>query len=119
MLPIDFSKNKHKLNKKKTAMKALKSIGIEELAGKKVSKLSGGQKQRVAIARAIVNNPDIILADEPTGSLDSHTAEDIMKVFKMLKDMGKTIIIITHDINIANQCERIIELSDGKVISGE
>lgn len=119
MLPLDFSKNKRKLSKKKIALNALKTIGIEDLARKKVSNLSGGQKQRVAIARAIANDPDIILADEPTGSLDSLTADEIMKVFKMLKDMGKTIIIITHDINIANQCERIIELSDGKIISGE
>lgn len=117
MLPVDFSKNKKE--KKKRVMQALKTVGIEELAGKKVSKLSGGQKQRVAIARAIVNDPDVILADEPTGALDSQTAEDIMNVFKLLKDMGKTIIIITHDINVANKCERIIEINDGRVVSEE
>ena len=82
-----------------------------------VSQLSGGEKQRVAIARAIVNDPKIILADEPTGSLDSKTAADIMSVFKRLNDDGKTVIIVTHDLGIANQCDRIIEISDGEIVS--
>ena len=81
-----------------------------------VSKLSGGQKQRVAIARAIVNNPSIILADEPTGALDSKTSSEIMELFKSLNKEGKTIIIVTHDPEIAQQCDRIIEISDGKII---
>ena len=82
-----------------------------------VSQLSGGEKQRVAIARAIVNDPKIILADEPTGSLDSKTAAEIMGVFKRLNDDGKTVIIVTHDLGIANQCDRIIEISDGEIVS--
>ena len=115
-MPLDFSGKKMSLKKKKLmVMEALKSVGIEEQAYKKVSKLSGGQKQRVAIARAIVNNPSIILADEPTGSLDSKTAEDIMDVFKGLNETGKTIIIITHDENVAKKCKKIITLSDGKI----
>lgn len=115
MLPVDFSKKKGK-DKKARVKNALKSVGIEALASKKVSKLSGGQKQRVAIARAIVNNPSIILADEPTGSLDTKTADEIMSVFKELNKADKTIIIITHDINIAKQCERIIEINDGRIV---
>ncbi len=115
MIPVDFSKKKGK-TKKVRVNEALKSVGIEELAYKKVSKLSGGQKQRVAIARAIVNNPAIILADEPTGSLDTKTADEIMSVFKQLNKADKTIIIITHDINIAKQCERIIEINDGRIV---
>lgn len=82
-----------------------------------VSQLSGGEKQRVAIARAIVNDPKIILADEPTGSLDSKTAAEIMSVFKRLNDDGKTVIIVTHDLGIAKQCDRIIEISDGEIVS--
>lgn len=116
MLPLDFSKDKRKRGKRDRVNQALKVIGIDGLSEKRVSKLSGGQKQRVAIARAIVNNPSIILADEPTGALDSKTADEIMQVFKQLNEDGKTIIIITHDINVAKQCERIIEISDGKII---
>lgn len=115
MLPVDFSKKKGR-EKKVRIKEALKSVGIEDLEYKKVSKLSGGQKQRVAIARAIVNNPSIILADEPTGSLDTKTADEIMSVFKQLNKADKTIIIITHDINIAKQCERIIEINDGRIV---
>ena len=79
------------------------------------NELSGGQCQRVAIARAIVNNPTVILADEPTGALDKTTGEDVMNILKDLNQDGKTIIIVTHDINVANRCERIISLSDGAI----
>ena len=91
--------------------------GISELANKPVNKLSGGQKQRTAIARAIVNEPSFILADEPTGALDTKTSAEIMSLFKTLNDDGKTVIIITHDNNIAEMCTRKIEISDGKIIS--
>ena len=97
-------------------MNAQKSVGMEECAKKPVNKLSGGQKQRVAIARAIVNQPSVILADEPTGALDSKTAEEIMGVFQELHAQGKTVIIVTHDMSIAQQCGRIIEISDGNLI---
>ncbi|WP_459812437.1 ATP-binding cassette domain-containing protein, partial [Hominimerdicola sp. 21CYCFAH17_S] len=81
-------------------------------------KLSGGQKQRVAIARAIVNEPSMILADEPTGALDSKTSKEIMELFKSLNEQGRTVIIVTHDPKIAEQCDRIIEILDGEIISG-
>ncbi len=115
MLPLDFSKKKI-ANKKEKAIKALNSVGMESIAKKPVNKLSGGQKQRVAIARAIVNEPSIILADEPTGALDTKTAAEIMEVFHKLNSKGHTIIIVSHDPEIANQCDRIIEISDGKII---
>lgn len=104
-------------DKKKKALLAIEKLGISKLADKDVSQLSGGEKQRVAIARAIVNDPKIILADEPTGSLDSKTAAEIMSVFKRLNDDGKTVIIVTHDLGIAKQCDRIIEISDGEIVS--
>lgn len=116
MLPLDFSKEK-KINKKETAMGALKSVGMDKFANNLSNKLSGGQKQRVAIARAIVNNPSVILADEPTGALDSKTAADIMDLFKKLNNNGKTVIIVTHDKEIAAGCGRIIEISDGRIIN--
>lgn len=114
MLPLTFSKVK---NKKEKALSALSDIGIEHLAKKQISKLSGGEKQRVAIARAIVNNPKYIFADEPTGNLDSVTTEGIIDLFQALNKKGKTIIIITHDMNVANKCHRIIRLADGKIVS--
>ena len=115
LLPLEFAKRK-KPNRKLAAMNALKSVGMEEYAKKPVNKLSGGQKQRVAIARAIVNEPSVILADEPTGALDSKTAAEIMGVFRELHTQGKTVIIVTHDMSIAQQCGRIIEISDGNLI---
>lgn len=116
MLPLEFAKRK-KPNRKLLALNALKSVGMEEYAKKTVNKLSGGQKQRVAIARAIVNEPSVILADEPTGALDSKTAAEIMSVFQELHAQGKTVIIVTHDMGIAEQCERIIEIADGNIVS--
>ncbi len=114
MIPLYFSKNKGK--KKERAKEALRKMGIEELADKRVNKLSGGQKQRVAIARAIVNNPKLLLADEPTGALDVNTSAEIMKEFKRLNEEGMTIVIITHDMDVAEGCERVVEISDGEII---
>ncbi len=116
LLPLNFARKK-KPNRREKAMNALKSVGMEELAKKPVNKLSGGQKQRVAIARAIVNEPEIILADEPTGALDTKTSAEIMGVFRKLNESGKTVVIVTHDLKIAEQCSRIIEISDGKIVS--
>lgn len=118
MLPLDFA-NKKKPNKRELALNALKSVGMDSMAKKPVNKLSGGQKQRVAIARAIVNEPSIILADEPTGALDTKTAAEIMDVFHELNKKGHTVIIVTHDLEIAKQCDRIIEISDGVIIKNK
>lgn len=118
MIPLNFSKKKVS-DKKEKALAALKSVGIEELAKKLYSKLSGGQKQRVAIARAIVNEPSMILADEPTGALDTKTSAEIMELFKSLNKQGRTVVIVTHDPKIAEQCGRVIEISDGNIVTAK
>ena len=114
-IPLYFAK-KRKGSVNTLALDALEKVGMKELAKKPVNKLSGGQKQRVAIARAIVNNPSFLLADEPTGALDTKTSAEIMALFKSLNDEGKTVMIITHDPTIAGSCQRQIEISDGKII---
>lgn len=114
-VPLIFGDTKFSQIKNKS-IQSLKLVGMSNFANKKVNQLSGGQKQRVAIARAIVNEPDIILADEPTGSLDSANAENIMKILLDLNRQGKTIIIVTHDDNIASYCSQNIQLSDGKIV---
>ena len=114
-IPLYFSKKK-KGKANTLALEALEKVGIKELAKKPVNKLSGGQKQRVAIARAIVNDPSFILADEPTGALDTKTSEEIMELFQKLNEDEKTVIIITHDPGVAEKCKRKIEISDGKII---
>lgn len=98
---------------------ALEQVGIADLAHRKPSQLSGGQKQRTAIARAIVCGADILLADEPTGALDSRTRAEIMGVFQELNRMGKTIVIITHDRQVASCANRLIEMQDGRIIHDE
>lgn len=108
--------NKTRVSDKKERIKStLSKLGIEHKIHKHPSELSGGQCQRVAIARAIVNNPRVILADEPTGALDTKTGEEVMDILKTLNNEGKTIIIVTHDINVANHCHRIISLKDGEI----
>jgi len=93
------------------------AVGLSARVNSKCSELSGGQKQRVAIARAIVNSPSVILADEPTGALDTKTSAEIMDLFKALNEQRRTVIIVTHDPKVAEQCERVIEISDGKIVS--
>lgn len=101
--------------KRITLVKAvLEQVGMSAFETHKPTELSGGQQQRVAIARALVNNPEVILADEPTGALDSKTGQDIMALFKLLNENGRTIIIITHDSNIASLCSRRVYLEDGE-----
>ena len=108
-----------KAERKKKVSAALKTVGIAELARKKPIHISGGQKQRVAIARAIACGADIILADEPTGALDSKTGKEIMQLFSELNDTGKTIILITHDREIASYAKRLITIQDGRILKDE
>ena len=95
----------------------VKSVDMEQYRRREPFKLSGGQKQRVAIARALINSPEYILADEPTGALDSNTSDDIMDVFEELNKNGHTVIIVTHDNGVAARCQRVIEIKDGEVLS--
>lgn len=111
-VPLLFSKTPFS-KMKKQASDSLNLLGISKLANKRVNQLSGGQKQRVAIARALVNNPDIILADEPTGALDSKTSSEIVNTLLELNEKGKTVIIVTHDAKIAQLCRRVVTISDG------
>ena len=101
--------------RKERATKALESVGLGERVDHKPTELSGGQQQRVAIARALVTNPPIILGDEPTGNLDSKSGKEVMEIFKDLHKKGNTIILITHDANVAAQAERIVRIQDGKL----
>jgi putative ABC transport system ATP-binding protein len=114
IVPLLFSKSRiPKMYEQ--AEKVLYKLNILGFRHRKINQLSGGQKQRVAIARAIVNNPDIILADEPTGALDSKTTNEILEVFKLLNDEGKTVVIVTHDPLVSNFAKRKIRIEDGAV----
>lgn len=107
-------------NRKEKAIEALNSVGLGDRITHRPTELSGGQQQRVAIARALINDPSIIMADEPTGNLDSKSGREIMDLILSLNQSRKTtIIIVTHDMNVANQTQRIIHLSDGKVVDEE
>lgn len=114
-----IKQNYAKAERKKKVLAALKAVGISELARKRPVHISGGQKQRVAIARAIACGADIILADEPTGALDSKTGKEIMQLFSDLNIAGKTIILITHDRQIASYAKRLITIQDGRILKDE
>ena len=113
-IPLLFARTSPSLAKAR-ALQQLDHLGIAHLARRKTATLSGGEKQRVALARALVNHPDVILADEPTGALDGENSAMIMEIFKTLHAEGKTIIIVTHEENVAGACQRIITLSDGQI----
>ena len=104
-----------KAEREERALQVLTSVGLGDRYGHKPNELSGGQRQRVAIARALINNPSIILADEPTGNLDSKTSYDVMELFQELHDQGNTIIMVTHEDDIAHYAHRIVRLKDGLI----
>lgn len=115
-LPLVYSGGSHKHQR---TMEALERVGLTERAKHKPAELSGGEQQRVAIARALVNNPSLILADEPTGNLDSAATGEIIAIFNQLNRDGITVVMVTHELDIAAKTQRIIRLMDGKIISDE
>ncbi|TVQ64314.1 MAG: ABC transporter ATP-binding protein [Phycisphaerales bacterium] len=116
MLPLIYSKHGW-WTARKLAKRSLERVGLADRMTHKPNQLSGGQRQRVAIARALVNEPSILLADEPTGNLDSQTSEEIISLFRELHDEGQTIVIVTHEEDVAGNAQRIVRLRDGRVMS--
>jgi len=109
----------NKKHRKQIAMEALKKLGIEDKWKNYPNQLSGGQQQRGAVARALAGNPSLILADEPTGALDSKTSRELLDFLKKLNEEGNTIVLITHDRTVAEEANRIVTLRDGKIISDD
>ncbi len=116
LLPLTYSAVPQR-ERKGRAEKLLNDVGLSDRLDHKPSQLSGGQQQRVAIARALVNNPKIIIGDEPTGNLDTKSGEEILKILTKLNDEGKTIVIVTHDLDLAQKAKRVIKMVDGKIIT--
>jgi len=114
-LPLLYAGNREARDR---AAEALKAVGLADRMRHEPNQLSGGQRQRVAVARAIVNDPAILLADEPTGNLDTKTGEEIMALFDQLNTQGRTVIIVTHEAEIAQQCQRQIGIRDGRLLDG-
>ena len=118
-LPLIYASAETARNKKEKIAESIKSVGLSGWERHRPSELSGGERQRVAIARALVNDPTIILADEPTGNLDSVTGEEIMAIFQKLNSEGKTILLVTHELDIARHASRVIYLRDGIIFKEE
>ncbi len=117
MLPAKKLGEKSLAEIEHNAMEKLRILGIDQLAKKRASRISGGEKQRVAIARALINNPSIIMGDEPTGNLDSYNSDNVFNIFKQLSDeQGLSLLVVTHDIDFANKTNRIIQMGDGRII---
>jgi putative ABC transport system ATP-binding protein len=119
LLAMDFVGKISAMHRRARARYLLDLVGLTDHAAKLPSALSGGQQQRAAIARALANNPPIVLADEPTGNLDSETAASVAELFHRLVDEGKTLLIVTHDENLARRADRVIELKDGVIVADE
>ena len=115
ILPLYYQGIKRK-EREKTALEYLDNVGLKNWASHLPSELSGGQKQRVAIARAMVSKPKVLLADEPTGALDSNTSSDVMSLIQKINNSGKTILVVTHEEDIAKMCKRIVRLKDGVIV---
>ena len=117
-MPMGYA-NVPREERKRRAHEAMAAVGLQNREGHRPSELSGGQQQRVAIARALINQPPILLADEPTGALDSKTGEEILSLFKRLRDDGHTVVLITHDAEVAAHCDRVLVMRDGELHEGE
>jgi putative ABC transport system ATP-binding protein len=117
-LPLTYA-GLPRADRRRRALAALAAVGMEDRVNHQPSKLSGGQQQRVAVARAIVTNPALNLADEPTGNLDSHSTDEVLEVFARLNDAGRTVVMITHEEDVAARARRVIRLGDGEIISDE
>jgi len=115
-LPLIYGGDRHA--RRDRAKRALEAVGLGERIRHKPNELSGGQQQRVAIARALLNDPALILADEPTGNLDSRSTAEILAIFQRLNDAGKTVVMVTHEPDVAEHCKRIVRMRDG-VVSGD
>jgi putative ABC transport system ATP-binding protein len=118
MLPMDLCGQYHPRRSPERAMQLLREVELEDHANKPPSAISGGQQQRVAIARALANDPPILVADEPTGRLDSTTAETIFQIFLKLVEQGKTILMVTHDQSLAQRVSRVVQIVDGEIVDG-
>lgn len=118
-LPLSYDRHRRIANPRKSSIEALRHVGLENRLNHEPNQLSGGQQQRVAIARALVTEPAIILADEPTGNLDSHTTLEILELFQRLNREGLTLVMVTHEKEVAEYATRLVELRDGKLLRDE